>query len=193
MYASQSIFNFVSFLHKSKAFNVSSTMQLKGRESWLHSILLSHYNPRQYRAARGSSGELQELHLVSKECLLEFVYVALEEDPSDSNVVADFIHFCAAKKSKSVRDSFPIIPTKKRSSLRRRPNKKTCSGFSSVPIILPKKKRSLRRRAAPSLDMTSKNLKRKRLSGCESSTNNDGDEGFLLQKKQKFVDPIRGS
>ncbi|KAB2628698.1 hypothetical protein D8674_033493 [Pyrus ussuriensis x Pyrus communis] len=108
------------------------------------------------------------------------------------SVVADFIRFCAAKKSKSGRDSFTIFPRKKRSSLRRRPNKKTCFGFSSVPIILPKKKRSLRRRAAASLDMTSKNLKRKRLSGCESSTNNDGDEGFLLQKKQKFVDPIRG-
>ncbi|KAM2274686.1 hypothetical protein ACFX1S_044456 [Malus domestica] len=108
------------------------------------------------------------------------------------SVVADFIRFCAAKKSKSDLDSFPIVPRKKRSSLRRRPNKKTSFGFSSIPIIIPKKKRSLRRRAAACLGMTSTNLKRKRLSGCESSTNNDGVEGFLLQKKQKIVDLIHG-
>ncbi|TQD75121.1 hypothetical protein C1H46_039349 [Malus baccata] len=93
--------------------------QIKGFQRFvdnaIESILLSHYNPCQHRAARGSSGELQELqelHLVSKEvrevefirslffieldsmlselalcycwlffqCLLEFVYVALEEE-----------------------------------------------------------------------------------------------------------------
>ncbi|KAM2493253.1 hypothetical protein PS1_044676 [Malus domestica] len=58
-------------------------MQLKGRESWLHSILLSHYNPRQYRAARGSSGELQELHLVSKEEEIEKIKRCPEQDSCD--------------------------------------------------------------------------------------------------------------
>ncbi|KAM1014340.1 hypothetical protein EV2_045350 [Malus domestica] len=90
MYASQSIFNFVSFLHKSKAFNLSSTMQLKGRESWLHSILLSHYNPRQHRAARGSSGELQELHLVSKEEEIEKIKRCLSKIP----VIVEAISIC---------------------------------------------------------------------------------------------------
>ncbi|KAM0972135.1 hypothetical protein PS2_019602 [Malus domestica] len=128
--------------------------------------------------------------------LLSEVAVVLrnwEEDKrwlfDEYSIVADFIRFCAAVKSKS----FLIVPRKKRSSLRRRPNKKTNFGFPLVPVIIPKKRRSLRRRAAASLGMTSTNLKRKRLSGCESSTNNGaGHEGFLLRKKQKIVDPIRG-
>ncbi|TQD97672.1 hypothetical protein C1H46_016726 [Malus baccata] len=100
--------------------------------------------------------------------LLSEVAVVLrnwEEDKrwlfDDYSIVADFIRFCAAVKSKS----FLIVPRKKRSSLRRRPNKKTNFGFPLVPVIIPKERRSLRRRAAASLGMTSTNLKRKRLSG----------------------------
>ncbi|CAN6543005.1 unnamed protein product [Malus baccata var. baccata] len=100
--------------------------------------------------------------------LLSEVAVVLrnwEEDKrwlfDEYSIVADFIRFCAAVKSKS----FLIVPRKKRSSLRRRPNKKTNFGFPLVPVIIPKERRSLRRRAAASLGMTSTNLKRKRLSG----------------------------